>query len=248
MANSYFQFKQFTIHHDRCAMKVGTDGVLLGAWAPLDHPARILDVGTGSGVIALMLAQRFPAATVEGIDIDAAAIAQAQENIAASPYAARCTARCSTLHSLIQQAGSATGVQNAPAPEELYDAVVCNPPFFEESLLPPDARRRDARHTTSLPFPELAADSARLLRPGVCFCVILPTTAFDAFHLQCFDHGLTLEARCDVKTTPQKPPKRTLACFRKDTATTRRNDTLTLTENGQRSSAYAALTRDFYLW
>ena len=247
MANGYFQFKQFTIYHDRCAMKVGTDGVLLGAWAPFDHPERILDVGTGSGLIALMLAQRFPAAAVEGIDIDAAAIAQAQENIAASPFAARCTARCCTLHSLIQQAASETGAPNASAPGSLYDAVVCNPPFFEESLLPPDARRRDARHTTSLPFPELAADSARLLRPGGRFCVILPTTAFDAFHLLCFDHGLTLEARCDVKTTPRKPPKRTLACFRKDTVTTRCYDTLTLNENGQRSTAYSALTRDFYL-
>ena len=247
MSNSYFQFKQFTIHHERCAMKVGTDGVLLGAWAPfegLPQGARLLDIGTGSGLIALMLAQRFPQAHVLGIDINEEAVLQAQENIAASPFAARCNAQCTALHTLTQSVASARSTDGTP----LFDAIVCNPPFFEEALLPPDTGRRDARHTVSLPFDELAQDAAQLLCPDGRFAVILPTPAFDAFHLQCFTQGLSLEVRCDVKTTARKEPKRTLACFRKSQDVTRRNDdVLVLTENVVRSTAYATLTRDFYL-
>lgn len=246
MSNSYFQFKQFTIHHEHCAMKVGTDGVLLGAWAPfegLPHEARLLDIGTGSGLIALMLAQRYPEAQVLGIDISEDAVRQALENIAASPFAARCIARCTSLQSLMQQAASETGDAKLR-----FDAIVCNPPFFEESLLPPDAGRRDARHTVSLPFDELARDAARLLLPDGRFAVVMPTAAFDAFHLQCFSEGLSLEVRCNVKTTASKAPKRTLACFRKSMDVARRDEELVLMDNCQRSADYVALTRDFYLY
>ena len=118
MSHSYFQFKQFTIHHDRCAMKVGTDGVLLGAWAPLIQPRHILDIGTGSGLIALMLAQRYPQAQVTGIDIDTASIEQAAANVAASPFAERVSVKCQALQAL----------QDATAS---FDAIACNPPFFE---------------------------------------------------------------------------------------------------------------------
>ena len=245
MGNSYFQFKQFTIHHECCAMKVGTDGVLLGAWAPfegLPTGACLLDIGTGSGLITLMLAQRYPQTQVLGIDIDAAAIAQASENIEASPFAARCRVECCSLQQLAQQTASGTA-DSAPR----FDAIACNPPFFEESLLPPDAGRRDARHTVSLPFDELVQVSAQLLCPDGRFAVILPTPAFDAFHLLCFAQRLALEARCDVKTTAHKAPKRTLACFRKSADVKRHDATLVLTENGVRSVEYTALTRDFYL-
>lgn len=237
MSNSHFQFKQFIIRHDRCAMKVGTDGVLLGAWAPLTQPQHILDIGTGSGLIALMLAQRYPQAQVTGIDIDAASVEQAAENVAASPFADRVTVRCQALQAL----------EGATA---AFDAIACNPPFFEETLLPPDAGRAAARHTTSLPFDELVAASARLLADGGRFCVVLPTTAFDAFRLLCFREGLFLVQRCDVQTSPRKAPKRTLACFTKggDDSTAQMTTTqLVLMENGHRSTDYAALTSDFYL-
>ena len=237
MSNSYFQFKQFTIHHDRCAMKVGTDGVLLGAWAPLIQPRHILDIGTGSGLIALMLAQRYPQAQVTGIDIDTASIEQAAANVAASPFAERVAVKCQALQAL----------QDATAS---FDAIACNPPFFEETLLPPDAGRAAARHTTSLPFQELVTISAQLLCDGGRFCVVLPTTAFDAFRLLCFREGLFLVARCDVQTSPRKAPKRTLACFTKGSKTSPAQTTTTqliLMENGHRSSDYTALTRDFYL-
>jgi len=215
-------------------MKVGTDGVLLGAWAPLHNGNRILDVGTGSGLIALMLAQRFPTSTILGIDIDTSAVSQARENVAASPFANRVAIEGISLQELEAEPAS-------------FDAIVCNPPFFEESLLSPDAGRTVARHTTNLPFVELIQHSARLLKPDGCFCVILPTTSFDSFHLQCFALELSLAVRCDIQTSPGKAPKRTMACFQKAEKITRRDELLVLTEGGQRSAAYSALTREFYI-
>lgn len=234
MSNPWFQFKQFRIEHDRCAMKVGTDGVLLGAWAPLHDGMTILDVGTGSGLIALMLAQRFPSSHILGIDIDKSAVEQAQQNVAASPFVHRVT---------IQH----TAFQDLSEPHETFDAVVCNPPFFEETLLPPDAGRSAARHTTSLSFNELICGAARVLKTGGSFCVILPTQAFESFHLQCFSFGFMLEHRCAVQTSPKRSPKRTMASFRKNIEVSRFDEQLILTEGGQRSKAYQQLTGDFYL-
>ena len=235
MSNAYFQFKQFCIHHDRCAMKVGTDGVLVGAWSPLEAPKHILDIGTGSGLIALMVAQRFPEAEVAGIDIDEVAVAQAQENVDASPFSER-------VHLMV------SALQDAPFAETSFDAIVCNPPFFEERLLPPDEDRSNARHTTSLPFATLVGCSAKLLRPRGQFCVILPANSFDAFRQLCFVNGLSLSHRCDVQTSPRRPAKRVLACFSKGEVQGVDEQLLTLSEAGRRSRQYARLTADFYLY
>ena len=234
MSNTYFQFKQFCIHHDRCAMKVGTDGVLVGAWAPLEAPTRILDVGTGSGLIALMLAQRFRVAEVVGIDIDEAAILQARENAEASPFRER-------VHLIV------SALQDVPFGAASFDSIVCNPPFFEEQLLPPDENRSHARHTTMLPFPTLVECTASLLRENGQFCVILPSNAFDSFRQLCFVNGLSLSHRCIVQTSLKRPVKRVLACFRKGEVRDVDEQTLTLNEAGGRSRQYALLTADFYL-
>ena len=126
-SNHSFRFRQFEVFHDRCAMKVGTDGVLLGAWADVCDGTRILDVGCGSGLVALMVAQRAPLASVVGVDIDREAVEQATENAARSPFAGRV---------VFEQADVR---QYAPA--FLFDHVVSNPPFFEEDTLPPDKAR-----------------------------------------------------------------------------------------------------------
>ena len=128
MANDYFKFKQFTVRQDRCAMKVGTDGTLLGSWA--NGGESVLDVGTGTGLIALMMAQRFPCAKITAIDISNDAFLQAEENVLASPY----SDRISVLNIAFQQ-----------LPHSIYDSIVCNPPFFENSLLCPDPERSMAR-------------------------------------------------------------------------------------------------------
>ncbi|MFR1987405.1 MAG: tRNA1(Val) (adenine(37)-N6)-methyltransferase [Prevotellamassilia sp.] len=129
-----FTFQQFTIDDSRCAMKVGTDGVLLGAWADLSETTRILDLGCGSGLIALMAAQRNPQALVKGVEIDEAAAADAQANVAASPFHERVQITCADALTL-------------SAPSFEADCILSNPPYHEEELLPPEAQRAAARHT-----------------------------------------------------------------------------------------------------
>ena len=219
MGSPTFQFKQFTIAHDRCAMKVGTDGVLVGAWAELPATGKVLDIGTGSGLIALMAAQRSPGIQVTGIDIVGEAVEQARENVAASPFQSRVEVRLQSL-------------QELAATSERFDAIVCNPPFFEESLLPPEANRSLARHVQSLSFESLVTGTATLLREDGSFSTILPMSAFDRFRQLCVIQGLFLKRYRTVQGTARKAPKRVLATF----------------DKGGRSCDYAALTGDFYLW
>ncbi|MCR4993935.1 MAG: methyltransferase [Bacteroidales bacterium] len=242
MGRQYFEFQQFTIRHDHCAMKVNTDGVLLGAWAPLPMQGTALDIGTGSGLVALMAAQRAPKLEITGIDIDADAVSQARENATASPFAERISIDCMSLQQLAQDAASI----------KPFDAILCNPPFFQEMLLPPDVLRAQARHTTTLPFLTLVACTTQLLAQDGNFSIIIPFSAFDTFLRLCFAEGLVLHGSCVVRTTGHKAPKRILANFVKAAnpmaCEPPQTETLTLMENGIRSEAYQALTRDFYLW
>ena len=137
MANDYFNFRQFTVRQERCAMKVGTDGTLLGAWA--HGGSSILDIGVGTGLIALMMAQRFPESHIGGIDIDHEAVEQALENVKASPFR--------NIDVVEADAKSYGGSS--------FDAIVCNPPYFADSLQSPDMQRTIARHTVSLSFRDL---------------------------------------------------------------------------------------------
>ena len=136
MPNPFFRFKQFTVYHDRCAMKVGTDGVLLGAWTNLSQSRRILDIGTGTGLIALMMAQRVPEVPITAIDIDAEAVNQANENFSASPWNNR-------LEAVLQDVCTYTEKNS-------FDTIVSNPPYFINSLKCPDNQRTTARHTDTL--------------------------------------------------------------------------------------------------
>ena len=250
MSTPYFRFKQFTVWHDRCAMKVGTDGVLLGAWAEAiaykedasaASPAvphivrRILDIGTGSGLIALMLAQRFPNAIIDGIDIDPSAVLQAKDNFSASPFSTRLHAYSSPLQEW--------------QPQEKYDMIVSNPPYFSNSLLCPDGMRTKARHAESLSFAELLAHSNRLLTQAGTLSLVLPADAEKAILAEARLQHLYCVRLCRVHTTANKPAKRILVTFSHQTpATTLTPETLCLsTPTHPRSPAYSALTQDFYL-
>lgn len=161
MGQPFFRFKQFTVHHDRCAMKVGMDGSLLGAWAGANAtPHQILDIGTGTGLIALMLAQRFPHAHIDAIDIQETCLGQAEENVQASPFGDRIHLHKSPL----QEWKS----------EVLYDLIVCNPPFFKNSSRSGLDERDKARHDDHLPFSELVNNAAGLLAEGGIFAVVIP--------------------------------------------------------------------------
>ena len=229
-------------------MKVGTDGVLLGAWAPLPDEGYALDIGTGSGLLALMIAQRSAGLNILGIDIDANAIEQARENVSASPFADRVEVRQQSFQDLVAERQADDGpVGRRAAAGRMFDVIVCNPPFFEESLLPPDTLRAQARHTSYLPFDQLIHGVARSLAEGGLFSVIMPTPAFDDFHHDCFAEALFLSRMCYVQTTARKPPKRVMATFVKGQQQHVMTDTITLSEGNGRSEAYRLLTRDFYL-
>jgi|GEM_PF-66626 ribosomal protein L11 methyltransferase (prmA) len=192
-----FRFKQFAVRQDRCPMKVGTDGVLLGAWAPvLPSDRRVLDIGTGTGLIALMMAQRMPQARIAGVDIDD--VSQARENADASPWGARLE-----FHRCPVQEFAAGGA---------FDLIVSNPPYFVGSLTCPDAGRTAARHAVHLPFEALRDAVLRLLAPGGRFALILPSSEAERFLAVCRD-ALTLVHRTDVRTTPRREAKRALLCL-----------------------------------
>lgn len=216
-------------------MKVGTDGTLLGAWAnaPMG-PCRILDIGTGTGLVALMMAQRFPESQVVGIDIDRDATIQAMENVDASPYSERIT--------IINE--DATKIDD----KEVFDAIVCNPPYFVDSLTCPESQRTLARHTVTLTYEQLMKTAYKLLNNNGIFSIIIPTENNDAIGSAAALAGFIISRICMIKTTPNKLPKRQLMEFRKN-----RIDNFEFIEevleiiHNQRSEWYHELTKDFYI-
>ena len=235
MANGYFQFKQFTVHQQHCAMKVGTDGTLLGAWALASAgPCRVLDVGTGTGLIALMMAQRYPEAQVVAIDIDEKAVFQAQENVSASPFADR----IQVLEADVQTFEDS----------EKFDSIVCNPPFFEDSLVCPDPQRTEARHTVSLGYRQLMDSVFRLLKDDGRFSVIIPSDCRSRLESEAHLRGFFISRLCSVQTTPKKAPKRYLIEFTKHPVNEIDITHGVLESSPQiRSDWYRELTQEFYI-
>lgn len=237
MSNDFFRFKQFTVRQADCAMKVGTDGVLLGAWHAIGgQPARILDAGTGTGLIALMLAQRFGNAQVTGVEIDSRAAKQAQRNIAESPFAERIT--------IVNDA-----FQDYHAEDGLFDLIVSNPPYFCNALENPDAARATARHASSLSFRSLLTGAARMLDDSGKLAVILPTESTEAFLSEAYISGLSLTAHTAVKTVERKQPGRHMLLLAKQPSATVLKETVCLQNpDGSRSEWYQQQTKDFYLF
>ena len=234
MSNSHFSFKQFTVRQERCAMKVGTDGTLLGAWA---HGGRtVLDIGTGTGLIALMMAQRFPQSRVTAVDIDAGAVEQARENVAASPFVDRVT----VVEADIRDTGGQT-------PCAKYEAIVVNPPYFNDSLECPDGQRTTARHTSSLSYRELMEAALHLLADDGELSVVIPFDCKGRLESEAALAGLSKCRECSVRTTPRKSPRRYLLAFRHHPATLESTEGVLETAPGLRSQWYQELTKDFYL-
>ena len=231
-------------------MKVGTDGVLLGAWAPTNplttNPlTRILDVGTGSGLIALMLAQRFPLAQIDAIDMDEAAVEQASNNFCSSPW----TERLHAYHSPLQE----WRMVNGKCPNgKWYDLIVSNPPYFQNSLKNPDKGRQTARHTDTLSYAELIKHSARLLEEDGVLALILPAESEKEVRGLAAAERLSLTRVTRVYSKENKKPKRVLLAFGKGVSGLEvsglEEDVLVLEdEKGGRSAAYSKLCQEFYL-
>ena len=250
MANDYFQFQQFTVRQELCAMKVDTDGTLLGAWA--NSPGvNILDIGTGTGLIALMMAQRFPQAQVTGIDIDPLAVKQARDNVAASPFADRITIVEGDVSGSWGQApdpilGQRACPHDPACPMTHFDAIVCNPPYFDASLESPDAQRTLARHTSSLSYRQLMASAWQLLSDDGELSVVIPFDCKARLEAEAILTGFHKVRTCAVHTTTKKPPRRFLMAFRKHSPTPssegREAEVLVIG-----SEAYNELTKNFYL-
>ncbi len=216
-------------------MKVGTDGVLLGAWATVKGCCNLLDVGTGSGLIALMLAQRNSNAVVTAIDIDEAACCQAIDNVKASPFAER----VSVVQAAFQQfAGEAPN---------RYDLIVSNPPFFTRSLLPPDAVRADARHSVSLSLDALLQGAERCLSPKGHLAMILPSDRLTELVALSKAAGFALRRLTRVVTAPGKPVRRILVEFTKQPGGLEESELLIEEKRHHYSPQFTRLVADFYL-
>lgn len=236
MANPYFRFKKFTVYHDKCAMKVGTDAVLLGAWADTSFCRNILDIGTGTGIIALMLAQRSQA-TVEAIDIDKEACVQATENVAASPY----TERIKVVHASCADF-AASNLQKK------YDLIVSNPPYFINSLKCPDNKRTVARHTDTLLLSDLIREAQTLLSPSGRIALVLPYEQLEEVKALASANHLYICRQTDVIPTLGAAPKRLLVELSTTEENIKNRDTLTIEEaRHQYTPEYIALTKEFYL-
>ena len=234
MGNDYFHFKQFTINQDKCAFKVGTDGVILGAWADIKGKIKILDIGTGTGLIALMLAQR-SGAEIVALEPDYDSFIQASENIKQSKWRSRIRIENKCL-------------QDFACGNERFDLIVTNPPYFTNSLKNPDAVKSVARHDVTLTREDLLQGVSVLLKERGLFQLILPYTEGLMFIAEARDYGFFCNSILKVKPLPSSQIKRLVLGFsRKRLKPAEKFLTI---EKGRRhdfTNEYINLTKEFYL-
>jgi tRNA1Val (adenine37-N6)-methyltransferase len=234
---SKFQFKQFSIEQDRCAMKIGTDGVLLGAWTPIEnHPNSILDIGTGTGVIAMMLAQRTSSSQIDALEIDEDAYEQATDNFENSPWNDRLYCFHAGLDEFVEE------------PEDEYDLIVSNPPFYTDEYKSGTEQRDLARFADAMPFEDLIEASDLLLSENGIFSVILPFKEEENFLALAETYELYPLKITRVKGTPSTEIKRSLLAFSRNKKINFPIEELIIeTSRHIYTPKYIELTKDFYL-
>ncbi|MCX2718931.1 tRNA1(Val) (adenine(37)-N6)-methyltransferase [Lentiprolixibacter aurantiacus] len=231
-----FRFKQFTIHQDRCAMKVGTDSVLLGAWAPVFHnPVSILDIGAGTGLLSLMLAQRSQAEIIDAIEIQDLAFEQCVENFEASQWSDRLYAYHASLQEFVAEV------------EDQYELIISNPPFHSEVQASAEPSRDLARQNLFLPFPDLLQGVGQLLAPMGIFAVILPHKEVTSFTDLAATEDLHPIKVLAVRGNPEAPVKRSLIAFARGKTNFEYDELIIEMGRHVYTQDYIALTRDFYL-
>jgi len=231
-----FKFKQFLVHQDRCAMKIGTDGVLLGAWANLENkPTSILDIGAGTGLLSIMLAQRCLAENIEALEIDEDAYEQCVENFEASQWADRLFCYHAGLDEFLDEI------------EEPYDLIISNPPFYMEDVSSGNTSRDNARQNQSLPFDELLDGVSKLLSPDGLFTTIIPFKEELNFTALAASLGLFLNRALRVKGNPSAEIKRSLLEFSFKESKVHEEELTIEIKRHQYTFKYQELTKAFYL-
>ena len=231
-----FKFKEFTINQDRCAMKIGTDGVLLGAWTSIDNrPFSVLDIGAGTGVLSLMIAQRSSAENIEAIEIDADAYEQCAENFENSPWSDRLFCYHASLLEFIEEV------------DDEFDLIICNPPFYSEDYKTQDKSRDLARFNDAMPFEHLIYAAAKLLSEDGIFSTVIPFKEESNFVELASKVGLFLNRSLHIKGSPESEIKRSLLEFSFQKKETSASELIIETSRHQYTDDYINLTKDFYL-
>ncbi|MEB2780835.1 methyltransferase [Algoriphagus sp. C2-6-M1] len=233
MSNTWFQFQQFRVNQDRCAMKISTDAVMLGALAEAASPGEILDVGTGTGVIALMLAQRFPEAKVQAVELDSEAASQALDNFRSNTFSERMQLWEGRFQDF--------------EPQQKYDLIVSNPPYFPDHLKSTDAQRNSALHTDELSFEDLLGKVLQLLKEDGDFWIILPPRQMQDFKKEAATRGLFPGAKFTLQDMPGKRIQREICAFDRNQTEVKVTEIFIKNEDGTAHETYASLVSDFLL-
>ncbi len=235
MPNTYFSFKQFTVHQQKAAMKVTTDSCILGAYASHENPGRILDIGTGTGLLAMMVAQRYPASTIDAVETDPDAIDQAAENFSQCPWPDRLN-----LHAVSIQ-------EFTKISRPVFDLILCNPPYYKKQFRSPDDQVNIARHATRLSLAELAHLVVNLLSTTGSFYVILPPGSFMTIGNELAISGLYLSDRLLIYNMPGKPLYRVIGGFNRQQKEMTEKKLLIMNSKNKYTAGFKHLLRDFYL-
>ena len=232
-----FSFKQFSVQQDRCAMKIGTDGVLLGAWCPIDNnPYSILDIGAGTGILSLMLAQRSNAEQIDALEIDEEAYEQCVENFENSPWSDRLFCFHAGLDEFVDE------------PEDEYDIIISNPPFYSEDFKSENSQRDLARFQDAMPFEDLVEAADLLLSENGIFAVIIPFKEEELFIDLCAEVELFPVKVTRVKGSHNTPIVRSLLAFKRYELPVLEADELVIEiSRHEYTNEYINLTKDFYL-
>lgn len=235
LSNTYFEFKQFTIHQQHCAQKVSTDACILGAWATVATSTKtVLDLGTGTGLLALMMAQKSEQVAIHAIDIDPQAVTQARANMAASPWAARIQVFAGDIRSYVFP--------------DAYDLIVTNPPFFNNSLLGPDAAKNQARHTLSLSYTHLLESFEKWLLSGGEAAILLPYNEYLEFKILAERRGFYTHSALLIQHTPNSAVKRVAFMLSRKLVLTVNETKLNIkNSDGCYSAAFIQILQPYYL-
>ncbi len=235
LSNSYFSFKQFTVHQGDCAMKVTTDACIQGAWTPVPKEAKqILDIGAGTGLLSLMLAQKTPSAIIDAVELDEKAAMQARKNFVDSPWADHLNVICSDIQGYTA--------------EHKYDLIISNPPFFNHSLKGPEEARNNARHTTTLTYEDLFKSIDANLNTGGLASVLLPRPESDLWEKLVEKNGWHIHNSLHVKDNDNAIVKRIVFLLGRHSPDKRQTQQLVIKQSdGSYTEPFKQLLRPYYL-